>query len=177
MRNIFNLPNFVWKNILMTPQGLIDRFWKKACMYHMATYYYIYQMNYGKNDVEWVSDIFFPKNLMNYFKEFTVKRIECLILFFHFLLSQKIQNYRREWIYQGLFGRNKLTNIHQTPICCMIRMDDYSCTFSIVHLLNVQSESYYHHLNINQYKYSLKDIMNVAYKNTTKTIYFESNAG
>ena len=63
----------------MTPQGLIDHlyataFEKKACIYHMATYNYIYQMYNGKTDVGQVSEIFTPKNSMSCFKEFTVKR-------------------------------------------------------------------------------------------------------
>ena len=56
-RNTFNSPNFDCKNRSMTPQGLIDHlyvtaFEKKACIYHMVTYYYIYQMYDEKYDVE-----------------------------------------------------------------------------------------------------------------------------
>ena len=78
-RNIFNLPNFDCKNHSMTSQGLIDylyatAFGKKPCIYHMATYNYIYRMYDGKHDVEQVSEIFSPKNYMRCFKEFTIKR-------------------------------------------------------------------------------------------------------
>ena len=52
----------------MTTQGLIDHsyaaaFEKIACTYYMATYYYIYQMYVGKNDIEQASEIFFPKKI------------------------------------------------------------------------------------------------------------------
>ena len=73
------LPSFGCKNHSITLQGFIDHlyataFEKKACMNQMATYYDIYQMYDVKIDVELVSEIFFPKNSMRYFKEFTVKR-------------------------------------------------------------------------------------------------------
>ena len=51
-------------------------------------------------------------------------------------------------------------------------MDNYSSKFSIIHLLNDESKSYYNHLNINNYKYSLKDMMNVAYKKYNKNDLF-----
>ena len=57
----------------MTPQGLIDHlyataFGKRACIHHMATYYYIYQMYDGKNDIEQVSEKIFLKSSMSCFK-------------------------------------------------------------------------------------------------------------
>ena len=67
-----------------------------------------------------------------------------------------------------MFGRTELTNIYQTPIYCMSRIDNYSSKFSVIHLLNDESKSYYHHLNINNYKYALKDMMNFAYKKYNK---------
>ena len=57
---------------------------------------------------------------------------------------------------------------YKTPICCLFRIDNYSSTFSIIYLLNHQFKSYYHHFNINNYKYSLKDMWNVAYKKYNK---------
>ena len=65
-RNLFHLPNFDCKNHLMSTQCLIDHlyataFGKKTYIYHMATYYYIYQMYDGKTDVERVSKNFPPK--------------------------------------------------------------------------------------------------------------------
>ena len=40
----------------------------------MATYYFIYQMFDGKNDVEQENEMFFPKNSIKCLKEFNVKR-------------------------------------------------------------------------------------------------------
>ena len=51
----------------MTPQGLIDHlyaraFSKNGCIYHMATFYYLFEMYDGKEDAKRVSNIFFPNN-------------------------------------------------------------------------------------------------------------------
>ena len=51
---------------------------------------------------------------------------------------------------------------------CLLRIDDYSSIFAIIHLLNNQSKNCYHYWNINNYKYSVKDMMNVAYKKYNK---------
>ena len=66
-------------------------------------------------------------------------------------------------------------DIDEIPICCLFRIDNYSSTFAMIHLLNDQSKSYYHHLNINNYKYSLKDMMNVAYEKYNKNQSFSNH--
>ena len=63
----------------ISPQGLVDHwytlaFGKKACIYHMATYDYNYQMYDGKTDLKQISQIFSPKTSMRCFKEVTVNR-------------------------------------------------------------------------------------------------------
>ena len=51
----------------MTPQGLIDHFYARAmskneCIHHMATFYYLFEIYDGKEDVKKVSNIIFPNN-------------------------------------------------------------------------------------------------------------------
>ena len=78
-RKMFNLPNFECTKHSMTPQGLIDHlyaraFSKNGCIYHMATFYYLFEMYDGKEDVKRVSNIFFPNNSASLFKSFDVMR-------------------------------------------------------------------------------------------------------
>ena len=64
-RKMFNLPHFECTNHLMKPQGLIDHLYARAfsgCIYHMATFYYLFEIYDGKEDVKRVSNIFFPNN-------------------------------------------------------------------------------------------------------------------
>ena len=78
-RNMFHLPHFECPKYAMTPQGLIDHlyargFCKNGCIYHMATFYYLYEMYDGEEDDKKVSKIFFPKNSRSLFKSFDVER-------------------------------------------------------------------------------------------------------
>ena len=52
-RKMFNLPNFEFTKYSMTPRGLVDHLCARAfstngCMYYMAIFYYLFEMNDGK---------------------------------------------------------------------------------------------------------------------------------
>ena len=71
-RKMFNLPNFECTKHSMTPQGLINHlyaraFSKNGCIYHMATFYYLFEMYNGEEDSKRVSNIFFPNNSASLF--------------------------------------------------------------------------------------------------------------
>ena len=54
---MFNLPRFESTKHSITPQGLIDHLYERAftkngCIYHMATFYYLFEMYDGKEDIK-----------------------------------------------------------------------------------------------------------------------------
>ena len=78
-RKMFNLSRFECNNHSMTPQGLIDHlyvraFSKNGYIYHVATFYYLFEMYDGKENFKRLSHFFSLNNSLSLFTSFEVKR-------------------------------------------------------------------------------------------------------
>ena len=78
-RKMSKLPRFEYNKHSMRPLGLIDNlytraFTKNGFIYHMVTFYYLFEMYDGKENVKRVSHIFFPNNSLSLFKCVEVRR-------------------------------------------------------------------------------------------------------